>query len=96
MEKSFNRFSESMTQHLCFLFAWMLSLMLFWSPLATLVSLSVNDSRYSHIVLIPFISAFLIYWKRQSIFVGKRWCPSVGVPLLLSGAVLYRWTVVIY
>lgn len=77
------------TRHLCFLLVWMLSLILFWVPLAALVNLSGHDARYSHIVLIPFISACLIYWKRKRIFVGDRWRPSVGVPLLVTGAVLY-------
>jgi exosortase len=67
----------------------MASLALFWKPLASLVSLSLNDYRYSHIVLIPIISICLIYWKRKTVFLGERWCPSVGVPLLAGGAALY-------
>lgn len=77
------------TGHLRFLLAWMASLALFWKPLASLVSLSLNDYRYSHIVLIPIISICLIYWKRKTVFLGERWCPSVGVPLLAGGAALY-------
>jgi len=83
------------TRHLRFLLAWLLSLIVFWRPLSALVSLSVNDYRYSHLVLIPFISAGLMYWKRKRIFLGERWCPGVGAPLVLVGAALYcvgRWS----
>lgn len=89
MERFSDTVSGSMARNLCFLLAWALSIILFWAPLAALANLSVNDYRYSHIVLIPFISASLIYWRRKRIFLGERWCPSVGVPLLLSGAALF-------
>jgi exosortase len=78
-----------MTRHRFFFLAWMVSLAVFWTPLRALVSLSIQDYRYSHIVLIPVITACLIYWKRKSIFIGEQWCPGVGVPLLASGAVIY-------
>ena len=43
----------------------------FWRPLATVVSLSLQNGRYdhySHIVLIPLISLYLLYINRSAIF----------------------------
>jgi exosortase len=77
------------TRHLYFLLAWSLSLIVFWRPLSALVDLSLDDYRYSHIVLIPFISACLIFWKRKKIFLGERRGPGWGVALLAAAAVFY-------
>jgi hypothetical protein len=44
---------------------WVLSLIPFWSSLRGLVSLSRHDERYSHVVLIPLISLYLIYLERN-------------------------------
>jgi len=68
---------------------WLLSLLLFRQTLSSLASLSFHDELASHILLIPFISAFLIYLGRERIFRASRYCPSVGIPLLLTAAVLW-------
>ena len=78
-----------MNRHAYFMLAWTLSLIVFWPSLSAVVSLSVNDYRYSHLVLIPPISACLAYLKRESIFLDERWCPNAGIPLLVVGAALY-------
>ena len=44
------------------------SLALFWMPLHQLVSLSLDDQRYSHLILIPVISVFFMYRERHQIF----------------------------
>ncbi len=67
----------------------LLSLLLFWKPLRSLVVLSFHDELASHIPLIPLISAFLIYLERRQIFRTPRYCPSVGVPALLMAGVLW-------
>lgn len=66
-----------------------LSLVLFRAPLGTLISLSLQDDRYSHIVLIPIISASLVYLQRKTIFTLPQYCPSVGVPSLAAGIALF-------
>ena len=40
-------------------------------------------------LLIPLISAFLIYLERKQIFRTQRYCPSAGVPLLVLAAGLW-------
>jgi exosortase len=60
------------------------AVVLFWAPLHLLVSLSLDDSRYSHIVLIPFISAFVMYQERSKIFSQTAFRPAMGLPLLIA------------
>lgn len=66
---------------------WLLSVILFRQPLGSLASLSYHDERSSHILLIPLISACLIYLQRKRIFRAPRHCPSFGIPLLLLAVV---------
>lgn len=89
MENPSTAASGARKRHLTFFAAWILSLIVFWGPLSALVKLSLDDYRYSQIVLIPFISACLIYLKRTNIFAGERWFPRLGIPLLALGAALY-------
>jgi exosortase len=81
--------AESTVRNLWFLLLCVLSLVLFWGALRNLVSLSFHDERYSHIILIPLISGCLVYLQRRRIFFESRYCPSVGMPLLLVGIILY-------
>lgn len=62
---------------------------LFWIPLKSLLSSSVSgNSLYdtsSYTLLIPFLSAFLLYRKRDQIFANVKCGFRVGLPLLLVG-----------
>ena len=75
--------------HLRFAVIWVLSVALFWKPWAALTRLSLDNFRYSHLLLVPFIAAVLIYWKRKSIFARMSWCPRAGIALMALGAALY-------
>jgi exosortase len=68
---------------------WLLSLLFFRQSLGRLASLSFNDELASHVLLIPLISAFLLYLERKRIFRTPCYCPSIGVPLLLAAVVLW-------
>jgi exosortase len=68
---------------------WLLSLVLFREPLTSLARLSFRDELAAHILLIPLLSAFLIYLERKQIFRRTGYCPSAGVPVLLMAAVLW-------
>ena len=67
---------------------WLLTVATFWGPLRQVLSLSLNDDRYSHLIVIPLISAFLIYAKRREIFHGVRGRLRIGVPLVLLAIAL--------
>ena len=72
--------------HTSFLAWCLLSGALFLAPLRQLLALSLDDSRYSHLVLIPFLSAALMFWHRRRIFRGAAWQPALGVPLAMVAA----------
>jgi exosortase len=75
--------------HAYALILWILSLLLFRRTLSSLASLSFHDELASHILLIPVISAFLIYIERKRIFRTSRYCPWIGVPILLLAVILW-------
>jgi exosortase len=75
--------------HAYALILWLLSLLLFRRTLSSLASLSFHDELASHILLIPVISAFLIYIERKRIFRTSRYCPLIGVPILLLAVILW-------
>ena len=79
---------ETTKHHLGFLCLAILSLAAFRLPLTTLLSVSSQDDRDSHVLLILSISAGLLYFGRESIFREPRFCLTWGLPLLLLGAVL--------
>ena len=77
-------------RHVTFFVPWVLSLFLFGAPLRALVSLALQDERYSHVLLVPFISACIIWLQKERILLNSRYCPRVGIPLLLVGITLAR------
>jgi len=50
---------------------------------------SSHGEYYTHIVLIPPVSLYLLYQKRRSIFSKQEYSYKVGLPLLLIGTLLY-------
>ena len=68
---------------------WLASIALFWAPLHQLVSLSLDDRRYSHLILIPVISAFFLYRERHKIFSRIAFRPRAALPYLAAFLALY-------
>jgi exosortase len=65
------------------------SIALFWVPLRQLVSLSLDDRRYSHLILIPLISAFFFYRERHAIFSRTKFQPWAALPFLTALLAVY-------
>src|SRR5665213_32790 len=65
-----------------------LSLVVFGNRLYGLVTLASRDERYTHILVVPMISAGLIWVSRRKIFLESRYCPAVAIPALLVGIAL--------
>ncbi len=80
-----NKTEQSLGQPFWFPVAFLLMLLVFYGQLRTLVTLAIQDEHYSHAVTIPFISAGLLYLKRQKVFRQARLCPKIGLPLLILG-----------
>ena len=83
--------SASTTRSVCFAFLVAVTLAVFSAPLTMLIRFSFQQEHYSHIILIPLISAFLLIRERQRIFphLETRWREGLG--LLFAGALLYSF-----
>ena len=63
------------------------SIMLFYSPIRLLVESSLENELYSHIILIPFVSIYLIYTGRRKIFQESVASVIPGSILIVAGVV---------
>ena len=70
-------------------------LVLFWRPLASIALFAARNDDASHIFLIPFISAAVIYFERRSIFVRPSHDFIGGTFVLVVaafvGAAAFHW-----
>lgn len=76
-------------KHAAFIMFLAISTCIFWKALDALVLYSLHDESCSHIILIPFISLFLIYTERKKIFLETRTSISFSALLILIGAFIY-------
>jgi exosortase len=76
-------------RHLAFAALLTISIALFWKPLREIASLSWSDDRYSHLLLIPVISAVVLYLERVKIFSMPKDRVGAGFSLLLGAAAIY-------
>ena len=61
----------------------------FWQPLVSLFSLTQQQEHYSHIVLIPCLSLYVLYLDRKAIFASRQWSPWLGAFVIGMGAWCY-------
>jgi exosortase len=66
-----------------------LSLLLFGRYLHAFLTLSLRDARYSHVILIPIMSAVLIYLNRRRVFTRPQYCLTKSLLFLAVGVALY-------
>ena len=50
----------------------------FWQPLIALFPLKQQQEHYSHIVLIPWLSLFVLFLDRKAILASREWSPWLG------------------
>lgn len=60
-----------------------------WGPLAKLFTLASNNEHFSHLLLIPVLTFYLLYSNRTAILTSRKWSPLVGLLIMASGAVCY-------
>ena len=61
----------------------------FWQPLVLLFSLTQQQEHYSHIVLIPWLSLYVLFLDRKAIFASREWSPWLGSLVIGMGALGY-------
>jgi exosortase len=81
--------SPTLRAHAGFTVFVLASAAVFFPFLHQLVSLSLEDQRYSHLILVPVISAFVLFLGRRRIFSGAAFCPKVGLPVVAAALALY-------
>ena len=69
------------------------SSLIFWKPIGALVAYSLSHESSSHIVLIPFVSLFLLYIERNRIFASPHMSPGPGIGLIGVGAAIYLFVI---
>jgi exosortase len=83
--KSFT--SSRLRPHLSFAVLAVATVALFWRTLRELAALALSADSYSYILLIPVISAFVLYLERRKVFAGIGTYRSPVIAALLAGAV---------
>jgi exosortase len=63
--------------------------LMFYEPFRDLLQSSLRSDYYTHIILIPFISAFLLYQNKKDLFNSVSYGLYIGIPLVLAGIALY-------
>lgn len=73
---------------ICLLLLVVGNILWFSGPLTFVLSSSLEveyAQHYSHIILIPLLSAYLLYLQRRAIFTTVKWSPFLGTILMVAG-----------
>jgi exosortase len=81
--------SRQARAHAAFVGLVILSVIIFWSTFHALVLFSSDHESSSHILLIPFVSIYLLWSERSRIFQVVRASPVSGGTLVLAAIALY-------
>lgn len=76
-------------RHAFFIALVLISSLAFYKTLVALVQFSLSDASSSHIVLIPFVSIFLLYFERERVFSVTRSNLGLAIGLAAVGLVVY-------
>lgn len=69
------------------------SILLYWKTLSTLAVFSLHEESSSHLLLIPVVSIYLLFFERKRIFAAVRTQAILGGVLILAG-VIFHWVTV--
>jgi exosortase len=76
-------------RHASFVAFVLISSLAFYKTLSALVQYSLHDQSSSHIILIPFVSLFLLYFERQKVFSVTAAGTAAGLIVVCGALVLY-------
>jgi len=96
IEKARTSLSETARRHILFASLSVVSVLIFWKPLAGLLAYSLDHESASHILLIPLIALYLLYTERKRIFQLTELSLIRGSAVILIGIAFYwladpRW-----
>jgi exosortase len=75
-------------QNLALIGICLFTMLVFWPSVRVLVSLSLNDQRYWHLVFAPLFCILLIQWRRSRILANACFAPRLGAPMLGASALI--------
>ena len=81
--------TQTARRHASFIAFIVISSLVFYKTLSTLVMYSLHNDSSSHIVVIPLIAFFLLYMERKTVFSNTKTSTGSGVALVLGGMILY-------
>ena len=87
IEEKLNQ-SRPLTRHLLFLAFLVPAVLVFIPSLIRMVNLSLSSEMYSHLLLIPFVSAYLLYMNRKKLAAVPRRANRPASAALILAAVL--------
>ncbi|MBX3347801.1 MAG: exosortase/archaeosortase family protein [Nitrospira sp.] len=61
----------------------------FWAPIVKLFALASENEHFSHVLLIPALTSYLLFMNRTTILTSHTWSPLVGLLVMAGGAVCY-------
>jgi len=85
--------SNVMKKHAAFAAFVAVSVLVFWRTVTALVAYSLSQESSSHIILIPFVSIYLLYIERKQIFASPRMSVRPAVGLLCAGIIVYLFAI---
>lgn len=80
---------SDMARHAFFLVAVFAAAALMYGPLSGLFGSKLKRDYHTLIPVIPLISVYLVYLARKDIIKGAAYCLTVGLPVIITGIVLY-------
>jgi len=75
--------------HIAFGTFWLASSIVFWKEPGALCAYAFHHESCSHIILVPLLSAYLLFTERKRIFSAVRQSTAAGIGVILAGATLY-------
>jgi exosortase C (VPDSG-CTERM-specific) len=84
-----NTTAHARPRKIFFLLFNIVALVVFYSTIKSLYTLTLTSNLYSHIPLIPAISGYLIYSGRKEIFSCSRPSYAPGIIIVVSAIILY-------
>jgi exosortase len=79
-------------RHGCFIFITIATTLWLREPFVEALEVSLNSENaqhYSHILLVPFLSFYLLYLKRTDIFSKVQWSPWLGAALVTGASLVH-------
>jgi exosortase len=83
--------SKIIKKHAAFTAFVAISILVFWKTLSSLLAYSLSRESSSHIIVIPFVSLYLLYTDRTRIFASMRTSIGLAIGLICAGVAVYSF-----